>query len=93
MKYLITLLVLFFSSMSFAEIKDKDLLNSYNEGCLSSDPGPVTAGEQFLACGCLTSEVSKQYTVDELIEDRDYVEKEKFIKIADFCISLVLDNR
>ena len=62
-----------------------------NEGCLNEDPGPITVGEQFLACGCLTSEVSKQYTVDELMEDDDYVEKEKFNKIMDFCISLILD--
>ena len=91
MKIFLTLFVLFFSSITFAEIKDKELLNAYNEGCLMEDPGPITVGEQFLVCGCLTSEVSKQYTVDEIMEDDDYVEKEKFNKIMDFCISLILD--
>jgi hypothetical protein len=91
MRILLMLFVLFFSFKTFAEIKDKELLNAYNEGCLSEDPGPITVGEQFLVCGCLTSEVSKQYTVDEIMEDDDYVEKEKFNKIMDFCISLILD--
>ena len=93
MRILLTLFVLFFSFKTFAEIKDKELLNAYNEGCLGEDPSPMTVGEQFLACGCLTSEVSKQYTVDELMEDDDYVEKEKFNKIMDSCISLILDIR
>ena len=93
MKIPLAFFVLFFSSITFAEIKDKELLNQYNEGCLSEEPGEVTVGEQFLACGCLTSEVSKQYTVNELMEDDDYVEKEKFIRIANYCISLILDSR
>ena len=92
MKIPLAFFVLFFSSITFAEIKNKELLNQYNKGCLSEDPGEVTVGEQFLACGCLTSEVSKQYTLNELIED-DYNEKEKFIKIANYCISLILDSR
>jgi len=93
MKILLTLFFLFFSSTTFAEINRKEFLNAYNEGCLNEDPYPLTAGEQFFACGCLTNEVSKQYTLDELMDDDDYTEKEKFMKITDYCVSVILESR
>ena len=93
MKIFFTFFFLIFSFEIFAEIKDKEMLSAYHEGCLEPDPDPITAGEQFLACGCITNEVSKVYTVEEIMDDEDFTENQKFNKIIDFCISLVLDSR
>ncbi len=94
MKLFFMIFIFFFPSSTFAEIKDKELLNSYNEGCLGEDVGSsMTVGEQFLVCGCLTSEISKEYTIDELLDDEDYVETEKFNNITNYCISVILDRR
>ncbi len=94
MKFIISFYVLFFSFSVIAEIKDKELLNSYNDGCLGESVGlSMTIGEQFLVCGCLTSEISKEYTINEFLEDEDYVETEKFNKISNYCISIILDRR
>jgi len=94
MNLFVIIFTLLFSSATLAEINDKELLNSYNEGCLGEDVGSsMTVGEQFLVCGCLTSEISKEYTIEELLEDEDYVEKEKFNNITNYCISIILDRR
>ena len=93
MKTLLTLFVLLFSSSVIAEINDKEFLSAYNKGCLKEDSDPLTNGEQFLACGCLTNEISKQYSINELRNDDNYVEREKFNKIAEYCISVILDYR
>ena len=93
MKILLTLFVLLFSSSVFAEINNKEFLNAYNKGCLGEDPDLVTKGEQFLICGCLTNEISKQYNLNELMDDDNYTEREKFSKITEYCISVLLDSR
>ncbi len=93
MKILLIFFSLFFSFKTFAEIKDKEMLNAYNEGCLEEDPGPVTVGEQFLVCGCLTNEVSKVYTLEEILNDENWTEKQKFSKIVEYCITIFYDSR
>ncbi len=94
MKFSFTIFILFFSSATFAEIKDKELLNSYNEGCLGENVGlSMSVGEQFFICGCLTSEISKKYSIEELLDDEDYVETEKFNDITNYCVSIILDRR
>ena len=86
-----------FSSSVFAEWNSKNL-KEVHDGCTSTDESDYDTfggkNKLILYCDCSTYNLSQDFTVSEverLIYSGEMESNEKFNKIVEYCIRLVLD--
>ncbi len=88
MKILITIFVLFFSTLLQANEWKMEYLKKMNDGCLKTAVDRVSIGQAFEYCGCSTHGIYEEFEIDEILDifsSGGLLENRKYIRIITDC--------